>query len=317
MKKYILIFVIILLSNKINAQLKIGSTGNVGIGTMGPTYKLDVVGTSQFTGNIRFVTSGCTYSNEVLLFDNSGLYCKPTIKPAVDWSGHLGTSTNRFGDIFSHHVITKNLTIDSDERIKKNITEINNTIENIKKIKSVTYNYTGQFENTPDQVLKNESNKEIGFLAQNLLEVYPELVTNREDIGHYTVNYIGMIPILLSAIKEQQVLIEELQQIVNKGAANTGVYKSSNLNNNNILYQNNPNPFNEETLIKFNLTENSTNVSINVYDLNGKQIKKYSIQDTNQKSIKIYSSDLYPGIFYYSLIVDGKEVDTKKLILTE
>lgn len=315
MKKIILFFVIALISYDVNAQIKVGSTGNVGIGTMSPTYKLDVVGTTQFVGNIRFVTTGCTY-NDVLLFDNTGLYCKPTLRPAVDWSAHLGTSAYRFGDVFSHHVITKNLTIDSDEKIKKNISEINNTIEKIKKIKSVTYDYAGQFENTPDQLLKKESKKEIGFLAQNLLEVYPELVTDREDIGHYTVNYIGMIPILLSAIKEQQVLIEELQRNVNKGVVNTGINNNSDINS-NLLFQNNPNPFNEETVIKFNLSENSTNVSINIYDLNGKQIKKYSIQDTNQKSIKIYSSDLYPGIFYYSLIVDGKDVDTKKLILTE
>jgi hypothetical protein len=280
---------------------------------MGPAYNLDVVGTTQFKGNIRFVTTGCA-TNDVMLFDNTGLMCEPTIRPAIDWHGHLGTATHRFGDVFAHHVITYNLTEDSDERIKKNINDINNTLSSLKKIRSVTYNYKPEYFKEEDKV-NNIERKKYGFLAQNLLEVYPDLVRNREDVGHYTVDYIGMIPILLSAINEQQVLIEELQKNVNKGQS-TGITNNINIDD-NILFQNNPNPFNEETIIKFNLSENSTNVSINIYDLNGKQIKKVSIQDTNQKSIKLYSSDLYPGIFYYTLIVDGKDVDTKKLIITE
>ena len=57
-------------------------------------------------------------------------------------------------------------------------------------------------------------NIQIGLLAQELEEVFPELVEKNEK-GIMSVNYSGMIPILLDAIKEQQQQIDDLQKQVN------------------------------------------------------------------------------------------------------
>lgn len=316
MKKIFLTMVLGILSVFTFAQIKISSTGNVGINNLSPTYNLDVLGNTQFKGTIRFQTTGCTY-NDVLLFDNTGYLCKPTIRPALDWSGHLGTASYRFGDVFAHHVVTYNLTIDSDEKIKTNIKPLENTLDKIKKIKSVSYNLKDEYSKNPNETNTNITSKdEIGFLAQNLLETYPELVIKRDDIGHYTVNYIGMIPVLLDAIKEQQVEIEELKLVVQKIASSSKVNIESSLGKAE-LFQNSPNPFNKETEIKFNLVSNFSESNIIIYDLNGKQIKKYSILNRDQKSINISSNELYPGMFYYSLVMDGVEINTKKMIVTE
>ena len=57
-----------------------------------------------------------------------------------------------------------------------------------------------------------ESGKEsVGVLAQEIQEVFPELVkTNKE--GLLSVNYQGLIPVLINAVKEQQQNLEKVQQ---------------------------------------------------------------------------------------------------------
>ncbi|MDR2970419.1 MAG: hypothetical protein LBU83_00615 [Bacteroidales bacterium] len=59
----------------------------------------------------------------------------------------------------------------------------------------------------------------IGFLAQEVGIVFPELVTLPETEEDYcSINYDGMIPILLEAIKEQQSMIENLQNEIQHGS---------------------------------------------------------------------------------------------------
>jgi hypothetical protein len=63
----------------------------------------------------------------------------------------------------------------------------------------------------------NESISKIGLLAQELQTVFPELVkTANNSDGTLSVNYQGMIPVLLNAIKEQQAQIKELKALIKK-----------------------------------------------------------------------------------------------------
>ena len=56
---------------------------------------------------------------------------------------------------------------------------------------------------------------------------------------------------------------------------------------------------------------------LNIYDMNGIQLKTIAINQKGNGSITINGSELRPGLFFYSLIADGKEIDTKRMILTE
>jgi Tfp pilus assembly protein PilN len=60
--------------------------------------------------------------------------------------------------------------------------------------------------------MKKDSNdkKKIGLLAQDIEKVFPELVTETNDIK--SVNYQGLIPVLINAMKEQQSEIDELKE---------------------------------------------------------------------------------------------------------
>jgi trimeric autotransporter adhesin len=56
---------------------------------------------------------------------------------------------------------------------------------------------------------------------------------------------------------------------------------------------------------------------IYVYDIQGKQIKSINLTGREQGTIIIHGSELLPGIYYYSLIADGKVIGTEKMILTD
>ena len=72
-------------------------------------------------------------------------------------------------------------------------------------------------ENTPEYDYFVEKGKlhSIGFIAQRVKQVYPELVERRDD-GYYTVHYHKINAILVEGIKEQQVFIEDLENTIIK-----------------------------------------------------------------------------------------------------
>ena len=138
-----------------------------------------------------------------------------------------------------------------------------------------------------------------------------------------------MIPILTKAINDHQKQIETLQKIVYSQENEILKLKSSvneksqtlNQDENNIfediprLFNNIPNPFNSETVIKFYIPKTSTSAMLIITDLQGKEVKSFNIQAKGNDLVKINSSELYDGMFIYTLLVDDKIIDTKKMIL--
>ncbi len=97
----------------------------------------------------------------------------------------------------------------SDARAKHDIASIQNALGGILALNGVTYRYnTVKY---PDLGLSDEP--QIGFLAQELEQVYPQVVTTRKD-GFKAVNYALLVPVLVEAIKQQQAMIEDLQSQV-------------------------------------------------------------------------------------------------------
>ena len=93
----------------------------------------------------------------------------------------------------------------SDARVKTNIKPIDNSLEKVLKLTGVTYNRTD---------LEDKSTK-IGFIAQEVKEVLPEVVIYNEEADKYGVSYGNVTALLVEAIKEQQTQIEELKTIIN------------------------------------------------------------------------------------------------------
>ena len=92
----------------------------------------------------------------------------------------------------------------SDRRIKENIKTIDNALDKVLSLRGVYYNKI------------DDPNKErcVGYIAQEVMEVVPELVVYSEELDMYNMNYAPMVGMLTEAIKEQQAQIEELKQQV-------------------------------------------------------------------------------------------------------
>ena len=83
------------------------------------------------------------------------------------------------------------------------------------------------------------------------------------------------------------------------------------------LSQNNPNPFSRDTEIKMVLPERTVAANIIVYNLEGKQLKELLVKGRGHTSVTILGNELSAGMYIYALVVDGKVIDTKRMILTK
>ena len=238
----------------------------------------------------------------------------------------------------------------SDESYKENISSINNSLNTIRQMRGVTYKLKEQAdESTTASTLQSDvssrdtlsaqspvpveivnkikaekKRKKSGFIAQELEEIFPEAVYTLPN-GKKAIAYSEIIPLLVEAIKEQQNEIDELKQAKSIQARSTISDADEQSDVNSLLdeklkaklYSNIPNPFKEQTTISFFIPETSSRASIHIYNLQGKQIKQLNIESRGNDSVTINGYELTPGMYMYSLIVDGQEVDTKKMILTE
>jgi len=209
----------------------------------------------------------------------------------------------------------------SDGNAKTNVRLIFNASDIINKLNPVTFDWV---DAEPRKSQSGVPLQEIGFIAQEVEEVLPEVVILDEEEGNKLVNYTALIPLLTKAVQELTQKVNELEEAI----ALSSVFRSSNSPtgiDGDIdptialckLYQNTPNPFTENTHIKFYIPENIKAAQLCIYDLQGKQIKQFSLINRGDVSQIILGSELSAGIYLYSLIADGTVVDTKRMILTK
>ncbi len=206
----------------------------------------------------------------------------------------------------------------SDGRYKKNVESMTSEItDKLNSLNPTTYNF---IEDSPVSAsLKN--NLQYGVIAQELEEVFPTLVMEDRD-GFKTVNYLAFIPMLIQAHKDQQETIESLTAMVNELMAEKKINESgisgSAPNELDIidatLSQNAPNPFSEMTTISYTLPATYQNAQLYILDMNGKQERSF-VLDGSPIELSAYS--LEAGLYMYSLVIDGKMIDTKKMLLTK
>lgn len=264
--------------------------------------------------------------------------------------------TDRGNDFhFNCNVLASNIAVASDSRFKTDITPLESSLQNITSLSPVSYKLLPRFgenavggsgasEAIPAGALSEKELRDIeyfnkfhqslendgphfGFLAQEVKEIYPELV-HTDGNGYMYIDYIGMIPLLVNAIGELNEQIaqlkadnDELNQSVMMAQQQRGIdYPSSQIADDffrNALYQNNPNPFSTSTTIKMSLRSDVEQAAIYIFDMQGSMLKTIPVTDRGNVSVNIEGGDLNPGMYIYSLIADGKEIASKRMILTK
>lgn len=240
----------------------------------------------------------------------------------------------------------------SDKRLKSNIDYFSNGyLDKINQLKPAQYYY---------KRLKHHPNKSIGFIAQEVQEVFPELVRelatdNKKGEKYLGVIYKSFIPILVKGMQEQQTIIEDintqneqLQNTINRlDADNQQLNQRLKALENSLtqqqtspqmttptpvipknqqqilvedkpqLQQNFPNPFHQTTEIQYYLPASVSAAQLHVSDLSGKVLKTYPLTTKGIGKISMNGNELAAGTYVYTLSVNGKVMDTKKMILTK
>jgi len=306
-------------------RMVLTNTGRLGIGTTAPATELHLVHGDGFFGThgLRLQNSGANGVNWTIYTDNfdGKLY----LFFRDDYVGHFH---NISGEYFST----------SDARMKKDIETAPDVLDKVLQLDVKKYHF---LKNKPDD------KKHYGMIAQEVEKIFPEVVSHRENNGsdkdYYAMNYSAFGVLAIKAIQEQQQKIQEQQQKIKEqeqtaqqqqqkiitledriakleAAINHSSVSTTGGSNNVIskeigsaaLEQNQPNPFNQSTVIRYHLPKGTAG-QISVYDTNGTLVKTLKATDSGQAVIN--GNDLTAGTYTYTLVVNGKMTASKKLVL--
>ena len=341
--------------------VEIGSTSYtwLGIGLPANPWALEEAG-GDFNLWRRWSSSNCClWGNYYIGIKPQGLvYLGNVLNSSYRLNIDKGTYTYGIytnGDIrTTTKVYANGVLLTSDLRKKKNISSIQNTqIEKLKSLNGVNYEIIEDYDTASlyipaglapnsnkykqlveesnrlkseklaaKQNISKQSDLQMGFIAQDLQKIFPELVKKDEN-GFLAVNYISIIPLLVEAYKAQQTVIEDIQLKIRNIESRQNNTENSNIIPNGmtsetpVLYQNAPNPFFESTTISCYIPQNCNKVQLCIYNLQGLQLKCFELSAKGNVSTIIQGRDLPSGVYAYILICDGKASETKQMILTK
>ena len=161
------------------------------------------------------------------------------------------------------------------------------------------------------------SKQHYSLSADELEAIFPDLVYENED-GTKSINYVEMVPILVQAIGELKAEINELRgnESARKVAAKTtGINDVDGSVEVLALGQNKPNPFGTSTEIEVSVPESVQSAFVYVYDLQGKKVQQVNLTARGRQTVQLNAANLADGMYLYSLIADGKVVETRRMIV--
>ncbi|HEY1038463.1 MAG TPA: tail fiber domain-containing protein [Bacteroidia bacterium] len=308
-------------------RMRINASGNIVVGaTTGAGERVAVYGgvdqtcfTSYATYTTDYAYAQASYVNRTLTKGLSVIY-NGTEKFCVRGDGNVYAAT-------AYNI--------SDRNLKENIETIPTALDKVVQLRGVYFNYKAEelHANAMEGTVLPQAppKKLVGLIAQEVEAVIPEAVETMET-GYKAVAYQNLVGLLIEAIKEQNIKISTLENDLSNCCQHSGSRSINNTNSTNQqpetsdnqtlnssanwLAQNKPNPFSKETVIEYSVVQEGKG-SILIFDMNGKLLKTIPVKIPGKGSVTITGSDLQAGMYYYTLVVNDVEVDTKKMILTQ
>lgn len=288
-----------------NGQLFVHqSDGNVGVGNSTPgSYKLHIN-----HGSYGLLLDNGSSNWEMVTYTSLYLYKNNNLR------GNFDATTGAYSSL-------------SDARLKKNIRPMDTILNKIGQLKPSSY----QFLNAKDTQRYN------GFLAQDVIKVFPSLVTHNvnpdRQLDVYTMDYSGFGVLAIKAIQELTPVIQEqkkemeqqkktilsleqriatLESVLAELGKNNGSTVSSV---SGTIQQNYPNPVNGQTVIPYTVPLTAKSAQLVVVDAKGQTVKAIVVSGRGVGQLTLDTGVLATGTYTYSLIVDHQRVDSRQLII--
>jgi hypothetical protein len=234
----------------------------------------------------------------------------------------------------------------SDKKLKKDVKSFEDGLEEVLRIEPVWFKYNGKAG------ISNTEKAHVGIIAQEMAKIapytvkqvevttYPQIelknadgdVTIEDDYDNpikdqvLTFDPNAITYMLVNAVKEQQDIIdmqnEKLRNLESKVNDLISILGDRAINEVKIdlpsqtsqILQNEPNPFNGTTRIKYNIPSNVQNAEIVVFDVAGKLIRTLSIDDRGAGDVDLTLNTDINTTLFYQLITDGQKSETFKML---
>lgn len=269
------------------------------------------------------------------------------------------TTLPRFNFYDGLHV--DRLSVSCDDRNMRSISSIPYALPRLMSLTGVKYNYRPIDNNLSSDVAcdshtigepsekeaeamrqsaalvtaREQGDTRYGIMTSELAKQFPEIV-EQDDQGNQYVNYMELIPVVVSALQELYAalensgvsldVMEEYESYLRSHPSDSTAdgRRYANLPSGTpvqpstaVLYQNSPNPFSSTTVIEYYIPDSATTANLFIFTLNGELLETYPVTAFGHSSISIDGSTLDAGMYLYSLVVDEVIIDTKRMILTK
>ena len=168
----------------------------MGYGSIASDYSSLVIGHWNLSGSTVTGSATAVNSANTLFVIGNG----PTFQSKSD---AFKVMANGDTTVSNDLTVGGDIVVSSDARLKANIMSLGSTLAKLLLIDGKRY------------TMKKNGKQKIGVLAQDIQKVFPELVTT-DDKDMLAVNYQGLVPVLINALKEQDDKISRLEKLVEK-----------------------------------------------------------------------------------------------------
>lgn len=283
--------------------------------------------------------------------NNYAIYAESPIITAQTTSV-VGSPANYAGYFNGDVVRTGTDNFTSDANLKQNIDTITNALGIINQLKPKSYEY--KQSSFPSMSLPSGKQygliaQDVQTVLPELVNnsVHPAKLDSAGNVIVPSFNYLSLeyqqlTGIMIKAIQEQQAKIDSLTKQLNskdsiqdarltalENAINQCCSSAAARNNNSnlnqldielsdkdaiVLNQNVPNPFAEQTTITYNVPASVGKAQIIFFNTNGQIIQTVDIKTRGKGKVNVFASDLSSGLYNYTLVADGKVIDSKKMV---
>jgi hypothetical protein len=197
----------------------------------------------------------------------------------------------------------------SSMRWKEEIRPIENALERVMQLRGYHFRWKPEYGGTED----------IGFLAEEVARVVPEVVSYEPDGQVAGMDYSRLTALLVEALKQQQREIAELRSLVEQllrqnGERGTGSQPSTIQDA--WLGQNIPNPFAGTTTIPYYVPAGVSRAELVVRDVGGRELRRLELAERGAHGQVVLEMGLLgSGTYEYALVLDGRVVAVKQMTL--